>query len=274
MKGLKMCVQLLISTMMQNDFKLLDRMNVMSDAVVINQCNKDGIYKFKYKNHSIIWINTKERGLSKSRNMAITYAWSDYCVLADDDEVFCEGYVKMIENSFIQNKNYSVICFMVNGIERKFKEYSDSRSEIGYINSLKISSVEIAFKRSEIIKNTITFNELIGAGTENLMGEENAFVFSCLKKHLKICYEPLTIARLHLGDSTWFKGFDKKYFLARGAAFTAMTRLFSVILILQFGFRKYRLYKEELTLINAYKYMFKGRREYIKLREESETIKE
>lgn len=259
-----MSVQLLISTMHQRNFELLDKMNVSSGAVVVNQCDEESIQTIEYKGNSVIWINTCERGLSKSRNMAIRNATAEYCVLADDDEVFDSNYAETIENAFERNKSFSVIRFKIQGIEKEFKSYSESRYEIGYVKSLQLSSVELAFRREDVVSNNIWFDEQIGAGTENLMGEENAFIFSCLKKHLKICYEPSKLADLHIGNSTWFTGFNEKYFLGRGAAFTAMSKQYSLLLIFQFAVRRYKLYKAENGFIDSIKYMLKGRRRYLK----------
>lgn len=46
------------------------------------------------------------------------------------------------------------------------------------------------------------------------------------------------------------------------AAFTSMSKTFSLFFIPQFAFRKYSLYKGELSFCDAIKYMNQGRREY------------
>ena len=50
-----MTFQLLVSTMDQADFQLLDRMNVQSDAVIINQCDKDSVEELDFINICVIW---------------------------------------------------------------------------------------------------------------------------------------------------------------------------------------------------------------------------
>lgn len=259
-----MKIEVLISTMYQTDYnRFLQKIRIQSDAVVINQCNTENRKNFKYKGFNILWIDTLERGLSNSRNMAIENSTADICILVDDDEELRFGYAQIIEESFEENKDYQILRFKVEGIEKPFKKYPEQSFKIGFLKSLQISSVEIAFRRDVVLKNNIEFDPFIGAGTKFPMGEENAFLFHCLQKKLRIRYVPKTIADLHIGVSTWFTGYDKRYFIGRGAAFTSMSEWWAPILILQFAVRKRKLYKEELSLYETIRYMFQGRKEYI-----------
>lgn len=259
-----MKIEILVSTMNQEDYKIIDTMHINSDVVVVNQCNKEERIEFQYKDHHVLWINTLERGLSNSRNMAMKNSTADICVLADDDEVFREDYIRTLKKVFQENGDYDIIRFKINGIEKTFKKYSDKSFRIGFLKSLKVSSVEIAFRRKEILKKHIKFDPLIGSGTKFPMGEENSFLFHCLRKKLKIKYIPEIIADLHMGNSTWFTGYNKTYFVGRGAAFTSMSKWLAPLFIFQFAVRKRKLYKNELSFYESIKYMFQGRKEYIK----------
>ena len=50
-------------------------------------------------------IYTTERGLSKSRNLAIANAKTDICLICDDDEIFVDNYEEIILNAYYENKN-------------------------------------------------------------------------------------------------------------------------------------------------------------------------
>lgn len=247
-----------------NPTEFLKKMSIQSDCIVINQCNVDSESEFKYNGYKILWINSTKRGLSCSRNMAIKRATADICVLSDDDLVYCDNYKDKIIHAFEGISDASVIRFEIEGIEQVFKSYPSERIRCGYVKSMKASSVEIAFKRCDIVDNDISFDECIGAGTEFLMGEENAFLFSCLRKKLKMYFEPQLIAKLHIGDSSWFKGYNDDYFIGRGAAFAAMSERFSWFLVSQFALRKYHIYKKENSFFNSIKLMFKGVKQYKK----------
>lgn len=258
-----MKIEILLSAMHQSDHSIVERIGLQSDAVVVNQCNCNSIEYFEYNGHRITWINSNERGLSRSRNMALTNSSADICLLVDDDEMLLPNYTNVITSAFQRHHDAAVIGFQVQGIEAHFKTYSGSEGTAGYIRSMKMASVEIALRRSALIDNNIAFNEKIGAGTKYLMGEENTLLFNCLSKGLKIYYVPQLIGRIHIGDSTWFTGYNDNYFHSIGAVFTAMSQKWSLLLIAQFALRKYGLYKKEICMWRALRLMLAGRKEYL-----------
>lgn len=258
-----MKLEVLVSTMNQSDYKIISKMNIQSDVVIINQGatnSKEVIYNEK---QHITWINSTDRGLSKSRNLALENSKADICILADDDLIYKTGYEQTIIEYFEQYPDIDIFAFCVSGIEGKFKNYSDKEMKINFIKSMKVSSVEIAFRSKSIKANGISFNELFGSGAKFYMGEENIFLSECLRKGLKIKFIPAYIADLHLGNSTWFKGYDESYFISKGAAFSAMSPKYSYILFHQFLLRKYKLYSKEISFLTALKAMNRGRKEYI-----------
>lgn len=260
---MKMTLELLISTMHQNDHTLLEKMKVSSNAVVVNQCDREGRETIDFNGHRVLWIDTTERGLSKSRNMAIANASADICMLSDDDMEYRSDYEATVLDAF-DRLDGDIISFQVCGIEKVFKKYSPVEQKVNFLQSMKIASVEIAFRREAFVKKNIRFDELIGAGTEFLMGEENAMLVQCLKKGLHICYTPKEIADLHIGDSTWFKGFDEKFFMGKGAGFAAMRTPFTSLLIWQWAIRKRGLYAQSASVGKAIKGMQAGKKRYRK----------
>ena len=266
-----MRIQLLISTMHQADYSLLERMNVATDAVVINQCDREDKKTIEYNGHRILWIDTTERGLSKSRNMAVRNATADICLIADDDMEYRSDYVDTVTSAF-SRIDADIIGFQVCGIERKYKNYPQTEQRITYLKSMRVSSVEVACKRTAFERECIVFDELIGAGTEFLMGEESAMLFQCLSKGLTACFTPVVIADLHIGNSSWFSGWNEKFFVGKGAAFAAMARyatppvvkgLLAMFFIWQFAFRKQKLYKDKISVLKAVKLMQAGKKAYL-----------
>ena len=75
-------LQILVSTMKQSDYSLLDKMNIVCDAIIVNQTDQESKHIFEYNNHKIIWINSSERGLSKSRNLLLKNSFAEYCIIA------------------------------------------------------------------------------------------------------------------------------------------------------------------------------------------------
>ena len=257
-----MKLNVLISCMHQKDVSLIERSNVQTDVVVINQCDEDKIEEFDFLNKKggichAKFISTTERGLSRSRNMAIRNAESDICLICDDDENFETNYETDILNAFKNNKNADIIIFRLNHPTRKYKNYS---YKIGYLKSGNVGSVQIAFRRSKIVEKDLKFDEMMGSGTGNGDGEENKFIMDCLNAGLKIIYLPITIATLiPTGNSQWFKGFTKEYFVNKAWVLKRIYGpFFSYILLWRFLLRKYSIYNREMSFMHACLYMHRG----------------
>ncbi len=260
-----MKLEVLISTMHQTDYTVLNQIGLLSDAVVVNQCDHDSEKVLMVADHKVTWINSTQRGLSRSRNMAIKHSSADILLLADDDEMLRANYVQTILDGFQKYPDAAAVGFQVKGIEEKFKDYSLAERKVGFLQSMKMASVEIAFRRKSLEISRVCFNENIGTGTKYMMGEENTLLFQLLAKKQKIYYIPSIIADLHIGESTWFSGYNKAYMFARGAVFTAMSKQWSDLLILQFAVRHRSLYQQDMSMLNAIQYMFAGKKEYLSL---------
>lgn len=260
-----MKLEILLSTMHQTNYAILNRIGLQSDAVVVNQCDRDSEEVFMVADYKVTWINSTQRGLSRSRNMAIRHASADILLLADDDELLRADYVQTILKGFQRYSDAAAIGFQVEGIEEKFKDYSSAEGKVGFLKSMKMASVEIAFRRESLEAAQVCFDEYIGAGTKYMMGEENAFLFQLLARKQRIYYIPSVIADLHIGESTWFSGYNKTYMFARGAVFTAMSKQWSDLLILQFAVRHKKLYQQDMSVKDAIQYMFAGKKEYLSI---------
>jgi hypothetical protein len=130
--------------------------------------------------------------------------------------------------------------------------------KVDFLHSMKIASFQITFKRMSIVDNNIRFNELFGAGAKYTCGEENILLVEAIKKGLKIYFVNKNIAIVDHNESTWFNGFDERLFRTKGAMFYEMNNKLAHLLILQFAIRKYRLYKKEINIFKAYRYMKSG----------------
>lgn len=260
-----MNIQVLASTMNQNDFSLLDKMNIQSDAIIVNQSDYSKVEEFKYKNHNIKFMSFSERGVGLSRNNALMRANADICLMADDDMVYRDSYTKVILEEFKKNPKADIILFNVpihkaNG-DTVIKVKNNKR--VRFLNCLKYGTVNIAFKRTSILKNNISFSLLFGGGAKYGSGEDSLFITNALKQKLKIYTSTKIIAEINETASTWFEGYNEKYFFDRGALFAAMTgRFSSYVMILQFLIRKRTIYKDQISFVNAFKQMIKGSIEF------------
>jgi len=256
-------VEVLISTMNRKDYSFIDNMNLNSDFLIINQnCEEFRSEKLFGLNKGRI-ISLDEKGLSKSRNLAIQNSTADICILADDDVSYINNYSEIVCDAYKKYCDADIIAFQMHRIgTKRSKVYRNEQSWENYISCVKISSVEITFKRESIINSKIKFNELMGSGSEFYLGEENIFLCDALKKGLKILYLPIKIGCVDCSKSTWFEGYNSKYFISRGALFYNMSNIYYIFLIIQFAIRKYNLYNYNLSFFKVIIFMIEGVKKY------------
>ena len=259
-------LQVLLSILGMDDINYIDSLKITGDAVVVNQCdieNKEDIIRRSVNgsDQTVTYLQTKERGLSRSRNMAIDAASAEVCILCDNDVVYEDNYEKLILDEFDKRKDADIIVFYIKRPEKPKPNYDKDR-KMDYLSVLKIFSPEVAFRKDRI--KDLRFNVDFGAGSgKYIQGEENIFLYDALKKKKKIYYVPVKIAELKTVESTWFSAFDENFFISRGANYAAMSKVGSHVLIWQYALRKKYLYKENMTTLQTLKAMYKGRKEYL-----------
>ncbi len=259
-----MKLQVLLSIMNKKDIKdHLKQMNIKKNYVVINQITKENIPLIKEESPFNKIISVKEKGLSKSRNLAIRNSEANLGLIADDDMCYVDDYESIITNAYLKYPMADIIAFEVEYEDKNIKKKTLKEGRLNFMTSMKISSVQITMNLDSIKDKKITFDELFGAGSTYIMGEENIFLSDCLKKKLKIYYVPIKIGTLKLAhQSSWFKGYNKEYFYSKGAVFYRMAKKIHILLILQFAYRKKHLYKQETSFLSATKWMLSGAKQY------------
>lgn len=100
--------------MNQTDYSLLDKMNIKDDVIVINQYYGQLV---DLEEPKLKWVNVKEIGLSKSRNLAIRISNHDIVLLSDDDITYVDNVREIMTNAFEQNAQYDILTFQVFGKE-------------------------------------------------------------------------------------------------------------------------------------------------------------
>lgn len=238
--------------------KDLDKMNITSSCVVINQCDINNYEE--YKNFKIYSYN--EKGVAKSRNRALENATGDILLLCDDDVIYNKDYEKIILTEFKNNKKADVIFFNLESPNRKTKQNKNNK-RLHLYNSLRYGSTSIAFRKKSIIEKNILFNDLFGPNSVYGSGEDTLFIVDCLKNKLKLYSSIKYIGVVNHLESQWFKGYNEKYFFDKGALFCAINKKFKYFLCMQYLIR-HKEVLENIKFIDAYKLMLKGSKSYLK----------
>ena len=191
-----MSVQVLVASMFQNDFELPKRMNLSSDAIIGNQCDKNSFDEIKYKNFKIKYINRSERCVGLNRNNALKNSTSDFCVLADDDMVFYDNYVEIVEEAFKKNKKADFLIFNIDDKQGGERRVNSKVKKVNLLNYMNYGAARFVFRRESIFNKGVLFNLEFGGGTPHSCGEDSLFLRDCLSKKLKIFTVPYSLAYL------------------------------------------------------------------------------
>ncbi len=216
----KVALEILISTMDRTDLSFLKPMfpnrNLAEfHILIINQTSSDRILKTNYSNIRV--INSFERGLSKSRNLAFKNSIGEVALIADDDIIYLPRFDTMIIDAFQKYPDASLITFQMQCPENPHpKKYIHQERRITSLrHQPKPSSVEMALRPDYLMKKGIHFNEFFGLGAEFPSGEESLFVLEMLNKSLKVYHIPELIVE-HLGESTGSRQGSEKFIWALG----------------------------------------------------------
>lgn len=244
--------EVLLSCMNESDFSVIERSNLKKvPATVVNQCDTDeeseeGVHRM-YK--------STLRGLSVSRNTALEKSRGDICLLSDDDEVFRSDLESAVLKAYREQPEADVIIFKMSNYPCKL---GSKPKKLKKLDLLKVSSWQISFKTAAV-KGKIRFDTRLGAGTENGAGEENKFLLDCRKAGLEIYYVPVEIASVAQENSTWFSGYNERFFFNRGKTTRYILGfVFSVLYALYFLLAKRNLYKKDIKARRACVFLFKG----------------
>lgn len=146
-----MTLQVLVATMHQTDHSLLKEMNIQSDAIVVNQCDRNEVERFSYNGHEILWMSLNERGIGLSRNTALMRATADIVLFADEDVTYKNGYAQMVESAFENNQSADMLLFdleAIGDVKNPEKPYTFRR--VKWYNSMHYGAVHFACKRERL----------------------------------------------------------------------------------------------------------------------------
>lgn len=187
-------LEILIATTLREDGVFLEKMFAENDlstlsVLVINQTEVGKALKINHPNIRV--INSFDKGLSKSRNLALREARGKYCLLADDDVVFLPDLATKIKAGFEAFPQADVLSFMtLTTDKKKYWKYPAKPGPMPKKKIRKILSVEIAFSLEKLKKYNIWFNEYFGLGAEFPNGENYLFLRELHKKNAKIYFQP------------------------------------------------------------------------------------
>jgi len=191
-KNKEVKLELLVSTMNRNSLIFLDELfpndNYKNfNILIVNQT--DQTHKLVSNIETIRVINSDEKGLAKSRNLAIENAIGDICLIVDDDVKFKPNFETIILDAFNKHKKATIITYMLEDFEGNlFRTYPKVTKH--NLESIKqVNSVVISFNRSALIESDLKFNTNFGLGATFETADEYIFMRDALQQQLPAFFE-------------------------------------------------------------------------------------
>lgn len=268
-------LEILVSTMNRTTLDFLAAMFPFRhfssfSIVVINQTTPDKILESPYP--SVRIINSFEKGLSKSRNLALQNARGKIIMLTDDDVAYVEGFDSIVLKKFNENKEAAAIQFCVTDIHgQRFKKYPEHPRDIGTAKILSTMSIELVYNRNVILGSKIKFDEHFGLGAIFPLGEEHIFLTDLKNDGYPILFHNEVIVR-HTPERNSDNITIKKKFETIGAIYARMfpkTFYFWLAMLYFFYLKRNKIKLNEVA--GSFKNAVNGKQHYLNLINENNS---
>ena len=255
---MKPSLEVLVAAMNQNDFSLVEKMNMKANAVIANQCSYVGLEERCTSENKFLMVSTNTRGVGKNRNIGLLFSTADILLFADQDVVYADNMSEIVCDAFDKNIDADVILFGFNFSKggKVYKTRCPRSGKIPFLKSLKYGTISIAVRRNSILQKKIMFTELFGGGCLYSHGEDSDFIMRCFKSGLKVYGCRQIIGCTAKDESTCFDGYGEKYFFDTGALARNTFGVLSPLYILYMAIRTKRL--ADISLLGKLKLMIQG----------------
>lgn len=258
-------LEVLCITMHQKDFLKYSQMNLQTDAVIANQANSNSYAEQVINGHSVKLITTSTRGTSRNRNIALCHSTAEYVLFSDDDLVFVDGYEQLIRSEFANHPEAEAIKFNLYDISssRKISMGQIKKFEPATRRNMGSSGVwGLVVKRDVLIRNNLFFREDFGPGTKNYCGEDTIFLQKLVSAKIGFFRSPIIIAGIDQTTSSWFEGYNAKYFTVSGKIFAATYPKIAPLLAIRGAYRFSKRNSCAMRFSDILRCYLKGIREY------------
>ena len=251
-----MRLQVLVAAVNENVEKLAEKMNLETEAIIVNQCDRFAYQEYFHRGRCVHCFSMAERGVGLSRNTALMRAEGEICLFSDEDIVLSSGYEKIILEAFDGNPDADIITFNFKVDPSRATYYNEAKRRIRWYNYGRYPTYAVAARLESLRRANVGFSLLFGGGARYSNGEDSLFLHDCLKKGLHLYAETAQIGEEIYRESTWFKGYNSKFFRDRGVLYHHLYGVLAKPFSLRFLLRLKDF--GELSLKEAYGLMKQG----------------
>lgn len=261
-------LEVLVTTMHQQDTKKYREMNLQTDAVIANQTDRNFYTEECIAGNCAKLVSTDTRGLSRNRNIALSFSSGKLLLFTDDDVTFYDGYDQLVLHEFREHPEADAIRFEMHvsaiAAEKDVRHPKApecfrpaTRREIS-----RYGICGLVIKKSVLKKHCLHFNEDFGSGTENYCGEDTIFLQQILNRKIRLYLSPTIIASIDKSQSTWFQGFDEKRFYVNGKVLAAAYPRLAGLMAVRSSF-KFSRWQKDMGFFMIWKSYRRGIHDYL-----------
>lgn len=263
----RLTLEVIVAAMNHEDTSLVEQMNIQSDALVCNQCSRDGVEVYAHNSNRVVYLNSTQRGVGRNRNCGIAHSTADILLFSDEDICYHDGYPEMIVQAYEKMPDADMIVFNLKRINDHRTESRDTIARrVRWYSSLRYGAARISIRRSALLKANVWFSLLFGGGSEFRFGEDCIFVSDCIKRGMKVYASDKEIGVVDQGNSSWFTGYDSQYYHDKGALFFALSKHLFPVLVAQYLIR-HRNEFQGMRSHEVVKLMMMGRNKFLSYNE-------
>lgn len=259
-----MTLQLLVSAVNKDPRTLAEQMHIDSDAIIINQCGQNAYDEWDLNGHTIKAYSFDEKGVGLSRNNALLRADHDISLFSDEDIVYAKDYRETVLKAFEAHPEADMLLFNIEVSKERRTYHIDSFGRVKQHNCGRYPTYSFAIRTEKMHQKNITFSLLFGGGAKYSNGEDSLFIKECITKRLKVFRVPETIGTEIPRPSTWFHGYNEKFFFDRGALYYHLYGFLRKPLAVRFLLKHKAQMCGEISVGRAYELMKEGMREAAK----------
>jgi len=260
-----MTFQILVSCVQKDAHELAEKMNIASDAVIVSQLEEsDSEEVFDLGGKTVNAIKSTTRGVGLNRNICIEKSTADIILFADEDIVYDEGYEEKVLKEFESHPEADMILFNVRVCEERRTYWNEGYKKVTLFNSGRYPAYAIAARASKLKASGVKYSLYFGGGAKYSNGEDSLFLKDSLKAGLKLLATPVVLGEEIPRPSTWFNGYNDKFFYDRGVLYRCLYGNMAKIFGIRWLLKMKPKFSGEYSYDNARKQLFKGIKDGIK----------
>ena len=245
-------IEALIATTNKQSIDFVDTMNIGFSSITANQHTD---FKVEQKENAVM-VTTPSKGVGINRNLGLSLSDAEYVFIVDDDMIFYDNASEILNDAINNLPDADVIIFNFDYVKdgAKVRSRIECGKRLSLLNCLQYGICCALIKSSKIQQKNICFTTLFGGGCTYSCGEDSLFYLDCIRNKLKVYTYSVSVGMNQYRESTWFKGYNEKFFYDKGAwiacAFPKIKNIIKWYFVLKFKNRSELSFRKSLRLIN------------------------